>query len=369
MKIKGLIPGQQQKDVFLDADFWEYGIIKDNVKKIDPLLHYGCFVLGYKRHDILDYVCQEYKKIKPEIAEVMSADEDLRLNHVSFQLADKLFDITCGYRSFYALSGSDANEGAIKLASAYQAQKNNQDKNTIISFYQSYHGSTLLTSSLGCDSLDMHPFYNMSPYSHIKRIPRNFDISDVDWDKVSAITVETCSYGPLTPSTNEFWGKISYIQKTYDVLLIIDDIFMGGGKTGSFVGWENLPVKPDIFTMGKSITAGAFPLSLVLYNKKVHDSMPPEFIWEHGFTYNYSIPGVLSVLKYFEILEEENILNQYEYIKTKAIDTFTETGIDIINNFGLYFRVNLKSHEQLYLIPSNASDEYFEVLKNDLHRI
>lgn len=364
-KLKGLIPGQQQC-VNTETAYWSYGIIENGEKKIDPLLHYGCFTLGYDRHDIIDYVYSYHKSIKPEIAERMAPDETLRLNHASFELTDRLYDLTGGYRSFFALSGSDANEGAVKLASAYHYQNKEHSRNKIISFTNSYHGSTMLTSSLGCDSLMINPFYSMSSYSQIERIDRDFEINDYNWLDVSCIVVETCSYSPLLPNSKEFWDKLSFIQSNYGVLIIVDDIFIGGGKTGHFVGWSDLPINPDIFTMGKAITGGTFPLSIVLFNEKVNQSLPENFVWEHGFTYSYSMPGVLSVLKYLDILKSENILEKHNSIKDTAKKCFENCNINVKNTFGLHFYVEKNEKHQLYLIPLTADDEYFYILEQNL---
>ena len=129
--LKGLIPGPQQL-TNVAKPHWQYGYIKDNKKIIDPLLHYGCFLLGFNRPDILDYV-HKNMQIKPEIAESIVRNENLYLNDSSYMLADQLFQM-CGYKSIFALSGSDANEGAIKLASAYQKIVGQNKRTKIVCF-------------------------------------------------------------------------------------------------------------------------------------------------------------------------------------------------------------------------------------------
>jgi len=365
MNYEGLIPEVQQP-VQTALPHWQYGVIKDGVKSIDPLLHYGCFTLGFNQPKIVDKVSEVVKNIKPEIAEVVGYG-DIRLNQVSFQLQEKLFKITGGYNSFYALSGSDANEGAVKLASAYHHQQGNKEKKYIVSLKPGYHGSTFLTSSLACDSLMEDPFYTMDPYQGVRRVDRDFLPNQIDWREVAAIMVETCSYGrDLTPYTDNFWNKLTHIQQKENVLIIIDDIFMGGGKTGDYVGWKHLPVAPDIFTMGKAVTAGFFPLSMTFYNAKVKNSLPENFKWEHGFTYNFSIPGVVSALEYIDLLYNQNLLSQYPFIINRAKKTFIDTGCTIINNFGNLFLIRKNRFQTLFMIPLNADQEYFDVLSKEL---
>ena len=368
MKYNGLIT-EYQKSVGTELPYWDYGVVENGTKKIDPILHYGCFTLGYNQPSIVDKVSDTVKSLKPEIAETLVPNETLRLNHVSFQLQDRLKELT-GYNSFYCLSGSDANEGAVKLASAYHHARGNKQKKIVVSFLDSYHGSTFLTSSIGCENLMADPFYTMDRYSGVKRVSRRFKIEDIDWTKVSAIMVETCSYGgDMSPNSDEFWQKLKTIQEEHDVLLIVDDIFMGGGKTGNYVGWKHLPVTPDIFTMGKAITGGYFPLAIAMYNEKIHSIIDNDFVWWHGHTYSFSLSGVLSMLEYINIIDKESVLDNHESIKNRAIDTFRNSGYEILGHFGLVFALRYKNNHTHWVVPINADDEYFEALPRTLKKL
>ena len=360
--LKGLIPGVQQL-TNVAKPHWQYGYIKDGKKIIDPLLHYGCFVLGFQRDDILDYVFNNIK-VKPEIAESIVKNEDLYLNNATYKLSDTLYGMT-GYKSIFALSGSDANEGAIKLASAYQKIVGQNKRKKIVCFENSYHGSTFLNYNMG-DSLFEDPLYTMKPYSEVIRLKRDFDPSSVNWDEVMCIMVETCSYGQqLRPNSQDFWDKITQIQHS-GVMLILDDIFIGGGKTGTFVGWRKLPVMPDIFTMGKAITAGFFPLSATMYGPKVAEVLPDDFNWEHGFTYNFSQAGILSCIKYIEVLHDERPLDDHNKITMTARTIMTESGYKILGEFGTHFDIQRDDDHKFFIIPINATEEYFSILKEQL---
>lgn len=363
----GLVPDSQPNELYYPLPSWQYGEIRDNRKVIDPILQYGCYVLGYQNEEIIDFVSDTLKKNKPEIGEEYMPDTDkLRLNHISFDFANKINSIT-EMNTFFALSGSDSNEGAVKLASAYHHEKGNHHKNKIVSFEKSYHGSTWLTMSLGHDNFMERPFYTMDPYQSVIRIPREFKDDCVDWNTVAAIVIETCSYGrTMIPPTNEFWKRLDQIRQEYDVLIILDDIFMGGGKTGDYVGWKKYDFKPDISTMGKAITGGFFPLSMVLYNNKIKESLPKDFRWEHGFTYNFSLPGIASAYKYLEILERDKILENHNNIVKQAKSVFKETGYDVLYEFGVHFKIKNQSSKHFYIIPLNATEEYFEILKENL---
>tara|TARA_B110000211_G_scaffold233694_1_gene300645 strand:+ start:1800 stop:2897 length:1098 start_codon:yes stop_codon:yes gene_type:complete len=362
-KFPGLIPGRQDI-VGFENPSWQYGNIVDGVKQIDPLLHFSCFVLGFERFDIIDYVCDQMK-MKPEVAEsFIMEDSNLRLNDVSWQLAEQLYNM-CGYKSIFALSGSDANEGAIKLASAYQHQLGQHQRKKIVTFNNSYHGSTFLTNNLG-DSLFDNPFYTLNRYTEVVRLSTDFNINDTNWDEVLCVMVETCQYAQqLQPHSDEFWNKMKQLQ-AQGVVLILDDIFIGGGKTGSFVGWRNLPVKPDIFTMGKAVTAGYFPLSITLYGDRIDQVLPDNFDWEHGFTYNYSLPGILSCFKYIDILHKEMPLDNHFTVQQRAQKVFESQGYIVNSVFGLLFSAHRGDTHKFFIVPVNATDEYFEILEQQI---
>jgi putrescine---pyruvate transaminase len=367
MKYKGLIPNEQRETVYPPLPRWQYGEIRDGRKIVDPILHYGCFVLGYENNEIVDFVADTIKNNRPEIAEIMMPrTSDVRLNHISLDFVDRIHKIS-GMNSFFALSGSDANEGAVKLASAYHYQKGNHHKKTIVGFEKSYHGSTSLTMSIGHDNFMDKPFYTLSPHQCVKRIPRDFADDCVDWNSVAAIMIETCAYGDaMIPPSSEFWAKLDRIRNEYDVLVIIDDVFMGGGKTGDYIGWQKFNFRPDISTMGKAITAGFFPLSMVLYNQRVADTLPKDFRWEHGFTYCFSLAGIASAMKYLDILERDNLLANHDRLVKTAQDIFKECGFNIRSQFGLHFKIANDYEKYFYIIPVNATDEYFDVLKENL---
>jgi adenosylmethionine-8-amino-7-oxononanoate aminotransferase len=374
---RGLIIGHQQK-VHQEPNYWKYGITTPQGKKIvDLLLHTGCYTLGYTDNDVfLDNVTAKLKTTKPEMAENFCVPgSSLKINHASYELAEKLYQISGGYRSVFALSGSDANEGAIKLASAYHHARNDMDRKKIACISNSYHGSTFLTASLSGKSFLLNPFYTMAPHQDVVTLDKNFALDSTDWNQVSCIIVETCSWGQsLKPFDDEFWEKINVLQRL-GVVVILDDIFIGGGKTGHFIGWKGLPIKPDIFTMGKGITAGIHPLSVTLYSERIHTALPKYFRWDHGFTYSFSLPGIISVLEYLKILEQDKLLDNHNTLVERAKKVFLQNQYKIVSQFGLIFCLNNKCNKQLLcLIPINANDEYFDTLaenlkNNDFYRI
>jgi adenosylmethionine-8-amino-7-oxononanoate aminotransferase len=124
---------------------------------------------------------------------------------------------------------------------------------------------------------------------------------------------------------------------------------MCGGKSGTFFGFSGI-VEPDIFTMGKGLSGGYFPLSATLANKKIYDKMKDN-LWPHGFSYSFSLSGIYSTLAYIDILEKEHILDQHTALvnQTKAIaNSLVKQGlITGYNNHGLVFNLELLQDKPL----------------------
>lgn len=356
IEYKGLIPNTQ-KNLFHSNKKWKYGEVINGVKRIDYNLGLGCFSLGFERFDIVDYVCNNLKHNLYDNAEdLMDVKTDLSLCEPAFALADKLHQLT-NRKSIFSLSGSDANEGAIKLASAYHFLKKSNRKK-IVSFNKSYHGSTFLNYQIGNLS-NMN--YTLDNYENVILLDTQFNLEEINWNDVICIIFETRQWGnSLNKYPIDFWQKLEYIRKEHDVILINDDIFIGGGKTGSYLGCNE--IYSDIVTIGKAITGGYFPLSACLYSERIDEVIPDNFYWDHGFTYSFSMSGILSALKYIDILETENILKNIKHIQKKAELIFDNCNIEIINSIGTVYRIS--NDNKLITIPLNADFDYF----NELYR-
>jgi len=365
MDYKGLIPGQQQH-IEVDTKHWKFGIYRNGVRVVDHMLHYTAYPLGYDDHGIVDKVCKRLKKFKPETGDNLFKSFEPTINSPHVELTDKLFEMSNGYRSVFALSGSDSIEVAIKLAFAYHERKGNKRKK-IVGFDDAYHGATLL--SLSCGSVGLEKgFHNMNPYQDVIKISPDMK-QEIDWSDVACILVETCPhYQTIQPYGYDVWEKINQIQEKHDVIVIVDDIFMGGGKTGNFFGFSNLPVNPDIFVMGKSITGGFFPLSVALYNEKIHKQLHDNF-WLHGHTYSFCLSGVLSMLEYIKILKENKYMDNVFTIVSTAKDYFTDAGFEIVGNYGLVFLLSKNTFKFRFVLPLNADEEYFEALPETLKQL
>ena len=383
------------QSVNIISSYTKFGYIKDNREYLDISLgNSGCFMLGFDRKDILESVYNKCKEI-PFIS-----GEFFTTNKYILELTDKLSQISNGFKSFYSVSGSDANEGAVKAAALYHVSQGNLNKKIILGISESYHGCTYLTSSISA----LQPMTVALGSSNMcQQITRNTDgnvllknikskINELGSSNISCLVIESCSYlGGLTPYNQDFWKSLRNLCTENNILLIIDDIAMCGGKTGKILSFD---IMPDIFTMGKALSGGYFPLSVTLISPMIFNSIKNER-WMHGFTYSFNCSGIYSALEYLNIIEKENILKNYNNILANAILLFNrlvdQRIIASYTNNGLYFNLKfhpisnynqIESHFSKYglnigpdnfkwkglrvIVPLVADDKYFEMLETNL---
>ena len=322
-------------------EYTEFGFIENGDKFLDLSLgNCGCFPLGFKRQDIIDRVTEQMKNMP------FCSGEFYTTNPAVLELGERLYNMSGGYRSVFALSGSDAIEGAIRLAQLYNG------RNKFLGFKKSYHGSTYMSSSIS-DATYMTDFFGKDP----RCVVSDYNL-DLITDDLCAVVIETASWqnGLYNPG-KEFWAGLRKICTDKNIVLIVDDIAMCGGKTGTFFGWTGI-VEPDIFTMGKALTSGYFPLSATLVNEKIFNVVK-ETVFCHGFSYSFSLSGIYSTLAYLDIIEKENIFDNYSKLLKWANKTFTRFKdeynlIKEYNNHGLVFNLTLLSDK-----PVDASFEKF----------
>lgn len=203
-------------------------------------------------------------------------------NEPALQLAQRLIDHTFADRVFFANSGAEANEAALKLARHYAIETYSPYKTKIISFHHSFHGRTFFTVSVGGQAKYSDGF-GPKP-ADIVHIPFN------DLDAVKAIIDDhTCAVilepvqgeGGLTSATPEFLNGVRALCDQFNALLIFDEVQCGMGRTGTLFTYQQYGVTPDILTSAKAL-GGGFPISAMLTTEAIASVMHPGV---HGTTY------------------------------------------------------------------------------------
>ena len=206
----------------------------------------------------------------PEVAEALAAQAKLLLtpspafyNGPSLQLAKALTDHSCFDQVFFANSGAEANEGAIKLARKYGALHKN-GAYEIITFEGGFHGRTLATMSASGKKA-FEPLFEPKVSGFPKAKLNDLDsVKRLISDKTVGVMLEPIQgEAGVWPATDQFLRELRALTKEHGLLLISDEIQTGMGRTGKLFHYEHAGITPDIMTLGKGI-GGGVPLAALL---------------------------------------------------------------------------------------------------------
>jgi acetylornithine aminotransferase len=201
-----------------------------------------------------------------------------KLHHVSNlyyipeqgDLAKWLVDHSCADQVFFCNSGAEANEGAIKLARKYAHEKLNINNPIVITAHASFHGRTLATiTATGQPKYQkgftpLMPGFHYVPYNDIQALEEAIALLDKDERQVAAIMMEALQgEGGVRPGDIAYFQKARQICDEKGILLILDEVQVGVGRTGKYWGYENLGIEPDIFTSAKGL-GGGIPIGAML---------------------------------------------------------------------------------------------------------
>lgn len=269
-----------------------------------------------------------------------------KLNHTSnlfysqpcALLAKALCERTGYEKVFFANSGAEANEGAIKTARKYSFDKYGKDRNKIITLINSFHGRTVTTlAATGQDVFHnyFYPFTEGFEYA----IANDFDSVKKLVDKnVCAIMMELVQgEGGVIALDKDFVVNVAKLCEANDILLIIDEVQTGVGRTGKFLASEHFGIKPDITTLAKGL-GGGLPIGAVLAREKCADTLGYSM---HGTTFGGN-PIVCAGANYVLARIDEDFLfsveQKGEYFKEKLLQI---DGIEDVSGLGLMLGLKL----------------------------
>lgn len=220
------------------------------------------------------------------------------------KLAKKLVDNTCADKVFFCNSGAEANEGAFKLAKIYFYKKG-IDKYEIISLDHSFHGRTLATVAATGQPHYQAPYKPLTPgFSQIT--PNDFDaVKAAVTDKTAAIIVELIQgESGVHPMDIEYAKKLREFCTDNNILLIVDEVQTGMGRTGKLFAHELYGIEPDIFTCAKALGNGV-PIGAVCAKKDVASAFEPG---DHGTTFGGNPLSTAAGLAVFDAIENEKLV-------------------------------------------------------------
>ncbi len=295
---KALLHTYNRYQIVLDKGEGVYLYDLDGKKYLDFVSGIAVFALGYHYKDYDD-------ALKAQIDKLLHTS-NYYYNVPAVEAAKKIKEASGMDRAFFTNSGAEAVEGAIKAARKYAFLKDGKTDHEIIAMNHSFHGRTF-----GALSVTGNPHYREAFEPMIGNI-RFADLNDFDSvlacvnDKTCAIIMETVQgEGGIFPATEEFLTKVRKLCDEKDILLILDEIQCGMGRTGYMFAWQKYGIKPDIMTTAKALGCGV-PVGAFLLNEKVASNSL--VAGDHGTTYGGNPFACAAINKVLDLFKEDNII-------------------------------------------------------------
>ncbi|MFC3207669.1 aspartate aminotransferase family protein [Aquamicrobium soli] len=319
---------------------------------LDGMAGLWCVNVGYGREELAEAAYEQMKEL-PYYNSFFKCSTPTPV-----LLAKKLAEIAppSVNQVFFGSSGSEANDTALRLVRHYWALEGKPEKNRIISRRNAYHGSTVAGTSLGGMEA-MHKqlggavpniVHVMMPYAYELALPGESDhefglraaraveeaILEAGADKVAAFIGEPImGAGGVKIPPMSYWPEVERICRKYDVLLMLDEVITGYGRTGEWFAAQTFEVTPDTMTTAKALTSGYQPLSALLVGDRIAATLTEkggEFA--HGYTYSGHPVACAVALKNLEIIEREGLV---ERVKTDTGPYFAQALRERVAGHGL----------------------------------
>ncbi|MBE7049855.1 MAG: aspartate aminotransferase family protein [Ruminococcaceae bacterium] len=272
-------------------------------------------------------------------------------------LAEKLCMKTCFDKVFFANTGAEANEGAIKLARKYFYNQG-KDKYEIITLNKSFHGRTITTATATGQEKYKTPYAPLTPgFIHV-------DANDIEGLKKS-LSKNTCAImveliqgeSGVRPLDESFVKEIRKICDDEDIIFIVDEVQTGIGRCGKLFAYELYGVEPDIITCAKAL-GGGVPIGAVLAKDFVADSFKPG---DHGTTFGGNPLSCRAGLATLEIIDEEKLIENAsemgDYFMNKLSESIGEYASEVRGK-GLMIGIELKKNNAKEICKELMNKKY-----------
>lgn len=275
----------------------------------------------------LGYSNEAYKAALKNQVDALLHTSNLYYNPPIIRAAEAVIKASGMDRVFFTNSGTEAIEGAIKAAKKYAFTRDGHAGHEIIAMKHSFHGRSIGALSVTGNAHYQEPFEPLMPGVKFADYNDLDSVKALVTDKTCAIIMETVQgEGGIYPAEEAFLEGVRQLCDDNDILLILDEIQCGMGRTGKMFAWQNYGVKPDIMTSAKALGCGV-PVGAFMMTQKVADkSLAPG---DHGTTYGgnpfvgAAISAVFEQFDKLHILEHVNDLTPYlEAELDKLVDKY-----------------------------------------------
>lgn len=339
-------------------------------KYLDFSAQLMCVSLGHKNQAVIKSIEDQARSL-PFIAPGFATDVRAELSKLLLEVLPKGLE-----KFFYTTSGTEANEAAFKIARMYTG------KTKIIARYRSYHGSTMGSIAATSDPrrwamepAGKIPGVIFAPEVHCYKCPINHHYPEcgiacveyiehmiVNESDVAAVLIEPVvgTNGVLVPPA-EYLPRLRQICDKHNVLLIVDEVMSGWGRTGEWFAVDNWGVKPDILTTAKGITGAFMPLGLCATSKKIGDFFDDHY-FSHGHTYEahpLTLAPAIAAIKEYRRLDLINRTKKMSVILEQKLKALIpkHPSIGDVRGIGLFWAVDLVKNRKTKEPFNNYKDK------------
>ncbi|NLC18307.1 MAG: aspartate aminotransferase family protein [Clostridiales bacterium] len=295
---KLFIPMYSRYKIILDHGDGMYLYDTEGKKYLDFAAGISVFALGYNNKAYND-------ALKTQIDKLLHTS-NLFFNIPAIEALKKLLDASGMDKGFFTNSGTEAVEGAVKLARKYYYKKKGKADSKIIAMNHSFHGRSMGALSVtGTKKYReaFEPLIGGVAFAEFNNLESVMELVD---DNTCAIIMEPVQgEGGIYPATKEFIQGIRKLCTEKDIVLIFDEIQCGMGRTGSMFAYEQYGVKPDIMTSAKALGCG-IPVGAFAAVERIANAFEPG---DHGTTYGGNPFAAAAVSKVFDLYESEKLLD------------------------------------------------------------
>lgn len=260
----------------------------------------------------LGYNNKEYTQALKDQIDKLTHISNLYYSVPMAEAAEKVKKASRLEKVFFTNSGTEAIEGALKVARKYSYVKYGEDRYEIVAMNHSFHGRSLGALSVTGNEKYRKPFepliggVRFADYNDLESVKSQVN------EKTCAIILETVQgEGGIYPATEEFLKGVKALCEEKDLILILDEIQCGMGRTGYMFAWQEYGVEPDVMTCAKALGCGV-PVGAFVLGKKVADaSLAPG---DHGTTYGGNPFVCAAVSKVFDLYEKEQIVDHVKKV-------------------------------------------------------
>ena len=296
---------------------------------LDGMAGLWCVNAGYARRELADAAYEQmlelpyyntfFKTTHPPVAMLAKRLAELAPAHMN--------------QSFFGASGSESNDTAIRTVRHYWALKGRPEKHVIISRHNAYHGSTMGAVSMGgMGAMHSQMGPHLPGFRHVMA-PYDFELAEpgesrADFGIRAAREVEKMilDTGPelvaafvgepiqgaggvkIPPET--YWPEVQRICRDYDVLLMLDEVITGFGRTGDWFAAQSMDIRPDTMTLAKGMTSGYQPLSALMVSDEIAQTVAEGGEYFHGYTYSGHPVACAVALANIDLIEREGLVER-----------------------------------------------------------